>query len=93
MQVRFGAGHEERLGQMQGMEPGEIDIAPIYDAEAAGLESDLIEDVHIVEFVIRYLNESRDVAPQIEECMELYRTFVLAKTRPGKECETQVDRC
>ena len=35
--VRFGAGDEEGSGQVQHMEPGEIDIAPIHDVDRARL--------------------------------------------------------
>ena len=35
--VRFGAGDEAGSGQMQHMEPGEIDIAPIHDVDRARL--------------------------------------------------------
>ena len=35
--VRFGAGDEEGSGEVQHMEPGEIDIAPIHDVDCARL--------------------------------------------------------
>jgi hypothetical protein len=35
--VRFGTGDEEGSGQVQHMEPGEIDIAPIHDVDRARL--------------------------------------------------------
>jgi hypothetical protein len=34
------------------MESGEVDITSIHDVEAAGLEDNLIEDIHIVELAV-----------------------------------------
>ena len=92
LKVGFGVRDKESLGQRRGVESGEIDITPIHDVETASLENDLIEDIDIVELAVRDMNESRDVAPQTEERMEFDRPFALAKTRPGKERQAQVDR-
>src|SRR5574337_2072709 len=76
---------------MQGMEPGEVDIAAVHDVAAAGLEGDPVEHVHIVAFAVRDMNEGRNSAPQIEQRMELDRALAYAKARPGEERQTQID--
>ena len=52
LKIGFGARNKEGLSQMQGMEPGEVDIASIHDIEAAGLEGNPVENVHIVELAV-----------------------------------------
>src|SRR5690349_9850719 len=48
--VRFGAGDEEGSGQVQHMEPGEIDIAPIHDVYCARLREQQVERVNVMQF-------------------------------------------
>ena len=52
LEVGFGSGDKKGLSQMKDIKPGEVDIAPIHDVEAAGFEGDLIEDVHVVELAV-----------------------------------------
>src|SRR6266478_10215437 len=47
--VRFGAGDEERSGQMQPMKSAEINIATIHDVDGACLREQQIERVNVVE--------------------------------------------
>lgn len=44
-----------------------------------------------MELAVGDMNESRDIAPQIERRMEFDRAFVFAKARPGKERQAQID--
>ncbi len=62
LEVGLGPCDKEGLRPMQGMEPGEVDIAPIHDVEAAGLEGDLVEDIHIVQLALRDMDEGRNIA-------------------------------
>jgi hypothetical protein len=59
--VRFGTGDEESSGKMQHMEPGEIDIAPIYDVDRARLREQQVERVNVVQLAIRNMNEAWDI--------------------------------
>jgi len=59
--VRFGAGDEEGSGEVQHMEPGEIDIAPIHDVDRARLREQQVERVNVVQLAIRNVDEARDV--------------------------------
>ena len=91
LEVGLGACDKEGLRLMQDIESGEVDIAPIHDIEAAGLEGHLVEDIYIVQLALRDMDEGRNIAPQIEQRMEFDCTFVFAKARPGKERQTQID--
>jgi hypothetical protein len=59
--VRFGTGDEESSGEMQYMEPGEIDIAPIHDVDRARLREQQVERVNIVQLAIRNVDETWDI--------------------------------
>src|SRR5690242_21276285 len=65
--VRFGASDEEGSGQVQHMEPGEIDIAPIHDVYCARLREQQVERVNVMQFAIRHVDEARDVAAQVKK--------------------------
>jgi len=67
LQIGFGTRDEESLGLMQDIEPSEIDITAIHDIETAGLESQLIENIHIPQLAVRDVNEGRNRSAQIEQ--------------------------
>ena len=89
--IGFGADDEEGLSLMQRVEPGEIDIAPIHHIKAAGLENHLVEDIHVVQLAIRDMHERRDIAPQVEQRVQLDRRLLLAESRPREQCQAQID--
>src|SRR3954452_5015665 len=64
--VRFGTGDKEGAGQMQPMEPDEIDIAAIHHVDGARFREQQIERVDIVQLAVRDMDEARDVAAQIQ---------------------------
>src|SRR2546423_7459541 len=51
--VRFGTGDKEGAGQMQPMEPDEIDIAAIHHVDGARFREEQIERVDIVQLAVR----------------------------------------
>ena len=69
------------------MQSAKVDVAPIHDVETPGLEGDLIENIHIVEFAVGDVKEAWDIAAQIEQGVEFHRPFRLAKARPRKQGE------
>ena len=74
------------------MEPGEVQKATIHNVEGACFQRDYIQDVDLVEFSVGDVDETRDVAPQIQQRMETDGPFCLPEACPGKEGQTQVDR-
>jgi len=73
LQVRLGPDDEERLCLVQAMKPGKVDVAPVHDVEAPRLEGNLVEEVHVVEFAVRDVDEARDAAPQVEQGVQFDR--------------------
>ncbi len=69
----------------------EVEIAAIHHIEGTGLGNELIEDVDVVEFAIRDMQESRDIPAQIEQRVQLHRCLRRAKRRPRKERQAQID--
>jgi len=55
LKVGLGTGDEEGTELCQGIEAGEIDIAAIHDVVGAGLWDQIIKNVHIMHFAVRYL--------------------------------------
>jgi len=89
--VRFGTGDEEGAGQMQPMEPDEIDIAAIHHVDGARFREQQIERVDIVQLAVRDMDEARDVAAQIQQGVHLHRRLGRAEVRPGENRQTQID--
>ena len=82
--VRFGAGDEEGSGQMQHMEPGEIDIAPIHDVDRARLRKQQVKRVNVVQLAIRNVDEARDITAQVQQRVHLDRRLDVRKCAHGK---------
>ena len=76
---------------MQGVDPGEVDVAPVHDIKASRLEGNPVEDVHVVELALRDVDEARDTAAQVEQGVQLDRALGLAELRPREQREAQVD--
>jgi hypothetical protein len=76
---------------MQSVQACKVQVAAIEDIEAAGLEGQLIEDVHIVN-TARGDNHHRGIiAPQRQEGVQLDRGLGAPELRPGKERQAQID--
>ena len=90
-QIRLGSRHKEAAGLMQAMQPGEIEIAAIHDVERPSLGNDLVENVHIVQLAIADMDETGDVATQVEQRMQLDRRLGQTKRRPRKYRQAQID--
>ncbi len=92
IQVRFGAGDEERSGQMQPMKSAEINIATIHDVDGACLREQQIERVNVVELAVGNMDEARDIAAQVQQRVHLHRGLGCAEMRPRKDRQTKIDR-
>ena len=89
--VRFGAGDEESSGEMQHMEPGEIDIAPIHNVDRARLREQQVERVNIVQLAVRNVDEARNIAAQVQQRVHLDRRLGRAEMCPRKDRQTKID--
>ena len=82
---------EEGGGLGQAMEAGEIDIAAVHDVEGAGLGGQFVEHPGIVPAGAGDVDESRDVAAQIEQRMKLDGGLGALERGPGEQGEAEID--
>src|SRR5208337_3144986 len=92
LEVRLATGHEEAACLVEAIEALEVEEATIHDVEGARLGQQLVEDVDLVHLTITNVNESGDVAAQIEQRMQLDCCLGCAEHRPRKNRQTQIDR-
>jgi conjugal transfer/entry exclusion protein len=59
-------------GQMQHMKSCEIDVAPIHNVDRSHLQEQEIERVHVVQLAVGDVDEARNAAAQIEQCVHLH---------------------
>jgi hypothetical protein len=93
LEIGLGSDHEESGCLGNGIESGEIREAAIHNVESTGFQRDQIQNVDLVEFSIGDMDKAQDVAPQIQQGMETDCSLCCPKSCPGKEGQTQVDRC
>jgi hypothetical protein len=89
--VALGAGHEECLGLVNDIQPGEVQIAPVQQVKRARLEGQLVQRIDLVGLAVGDVNEAGDVAAQIEQGVQLDGSLGRAKRRPGEHRQAQVD--
>ena len=75
----FGASYEERTRLMQREQATEIPITPIHHLKSLCREGQEIRHVDFVGLAIRDVNESRNIAAQIQQGMQFERRFVDVK--------------
>ena len=74
------------------IQAGEVDVAAVHDVEGARLEDQRIEERHIGGLPVGDGHERRDVAPQVEQRVELDRRLGPAEAGPREQGQTEVDR-
>ncbi len=72
IEVGFGTSHEKRPGLVQPIQAGEIDVPAVHDIDGAGLGHEHVERMHVVHLSVGNMDETRDVAAQIQQCVHLY---------------------
>lgn len=80
----FSARDKESAAAMKGVQAFEVKVGAVHDVRRAGLGDDLVEQMHIVPFSIRNLNERGDGAAQVQKSVRLHRGYIPAKMRPRK---------
>src|SRR3989304_3811528 len=73
------------------VQTGEIDIASIHDVEGAGFQRQVVERFDIVHFAAGNVDETRDVAAQINQRMQFDGRLAPAKVCPRKQGQAQID--
>lgn len=57
---------------MKVMQAREVKVGSIHNIEGSGFWDKLVKDIDIMEFAVGDVNESRDIAAQVKECVEFY---------------------
>ncbi len=89
--IPFRVGHEEAQGLVQPVQPSEVQVAAIQDVEGPGLDDELIEDVHVVHPARRDEQHAGDIAPQVQQRVQLHGRLARAELGPGEQGQAQVD--
>ena len=89
--VALGASHEEGPGLVNHKQPREIQIAPVHQVERTRLQHQIVQHVDLVRLAVGDVNEAGNIAAQIQQRVQLDRRLGLAKRRPCKHRQTQVD--
>lgn len=89
--IALGPRHKECLGLVDDIQPSEVQIAPIQQVKRARLEVELVQRIDLVRFAVCDVNETGDIAPQVQQRMQLDGRFGGAKRCPGKHRQAQID--
>jgi len=87
----FGAGYKERTATMEAVEALEVQIAPIHHVERAGFRQQFVQNIHVMQFSVGNLNESRNGATQVQQRMHFHRAFCGLEPSPRKQGQAQVN--
>jgi hypothetical protein len=91
--IAFGAGHKEGPGFVNGIEPGEIQVASIYQVESAGLQQQIVQHIDLLRLAVGDVDEAGDIAAQIQQRVLLDGRLGGAKRCPGKHRQAQHELC
>ena len=89
--VLFSADDEERFARFEAIESFEIEVATIHEIEGSGFDGQEIECVDIVQFPLGNVDETGNVAAEIDQRVQFDGAFTATKFRPGEEFQTEVD--
>src|SRR5665647_1028114 len=89
--VALGPCHKEGLRLVNHKQPGEIQIAPIHQIERAWLQHQIVHHIDLVRLAVGDVNETGDIASQVQQGVKLDGRLGRAKRCPGKHRQAQVD--
>ena len=69
LEVGLGAYHEECRALTELIESLEIQVTSIHNVEGPWFRDQVIEDIDVVKLAVAYIDERRDAAAQIQECV------------------------
>jgi len=91
IQTLPGTSHEESAGLMDPKESPKMQIATIEQVNRASFPNQLVHDPRIMDTPTGDDHDGRNVAAQVEQCMELHRGFAATKLSPREKRQTQID--
>src|SRR5664279_1426589 len=89
--VRLGAHNKEGRTEGKDEEPLKVDVGPVHHVEGPSLRHNLVEDVHIMHGPAGDADKRGYVAVQIQQGMHLDGGLALAKLRPWKQRQAQIN--
>jgi len=89
--VALGSNHKVCPGLVDVEQACEIEVATIEDIDAARFESDLVEEMDIVNRPVRDADKHGDRAGHVDLSVQLDRSLGGSKARPGKHRQAKVD--
>ena len=92
LEVLLGTRDVESQVQMKDVESGEIDVTPVHHVAGAGLHGQVVERFDVVHFPAGNVDETREVAAQVDQGMQFDGSLASAESRPREESQTQSDR-
>src|SRR3989338_7220328 len=90
-QIGFATDDKERLHLVQGEPASEVGEAAIHDVKAASFGYQDVEHIDLVHLAVGDVDESWNIAAQVEQRMHLDGSFCLAEMCPWKDAQAQVD--
>jgi hypothetical protein len=90
-EVVLGPDDKESCCLLYYMQTCKIEIATIEDIDGARFDSNLIEDVDLVDLSVGNDDYGGNTAPQIQKGMKLDSALALSKDGPGEKRQTQID--
>lgn len=89
--IRLEPRNEKRPGLMEAVESGKIQVTAIHDVVTAGQDRNFVQGGHLVTFSLVQTGESREIAPQVQQDVQLHGRMVRLPTRPRKRRRAQFD--
>ena len=87
----LGSGHEECARLVECEQTTKVEISPVHHVERTCLDGQHIQHIDIAHLAVRDVDESRDVAAQIQKRMQLDGRLGGTKRRPWEKRQAQVD--
>lgn len=91
--VRLRSSDEGNAADVQIIHPCVFDVTAVHDDGVSGLECDILAcRFDVVRAAFGNDRELREIASDVDRCMQFYRTFSMMKPCPRAETQTEFDR-
>lgn len=89
--VGAGADDEECAGEIEGEQPGEVDIAAVHNVEGAGFRDQHIKRLIIGAFTVCNVDKAGDLAAQVEQGVQFDSRLGGLEFGPREHRQAQID--
>jgi len=91
IKVAFCADHKEGTGCGETVQAFKVQISTIHHIKRIGLDRQQVYSVHIVQFSLENINETRNVSAYVQKSMQLDCGLASSEFRPGNYAQAKVD--